>query len=469
MRATQWLGQALSTEFAGVELGDRRRNERLEWLADKLMAAPSVGFPQAVDTPSELEGVYRFLRNDKFKPEKVLEPHISATVERVRSAGLCLVAHDTTEVALGGASERAGLGTTSGGAQGFFAHVALAILPGEERLPLGVLGLKRHVRTKYKGGRARRSVDIRKDPERESLRWPAMLEAVHSRCPDSALVHVMDREADIYEVLSKADELGARHVIRSAQDRATDEVGVRLHAAIADLKPRITRTISVSKRLLNERTHSAKSHPPRKARTLKVAIGARRSTVQRPTTCKTGPSSIELNVVRVWERRPKKNEPPVEWVLLTTEPIDTADDLEVIVDCYRSRWLIEEFFKALKQGCSLEKRQLESYQALSNALAVFLPIAWRLLLMRSLGRVAPGQPAKTILSETQLQLIKLKFRLPDVPATVEEALYAVACLGGHLRNNGLPGWQTLGRGYFKLLDFEVGFQLAQALAKCDQS
>lgn len=244
MRATQWLGQALSTEFTGVQLGDTRRNERLAWLSDKLMAAPNVGFPQAVDTPSELEGVYRFLRNDKFEPEDVLEPHVLATVERVRSAGLCLVAHDTTEVTLGGASRRSGLGTTSGGAQGFFAHVALAILPGEERLPLGVLGLQRHVRTKYKGGRGRRSVDKRRDPERESLRWPAMLEAVHSRCPDNELVHVMDREADIFEVLAKAQELGARYVIRSAQDRTTDEVGVCLRAAVADLKPRITRTIS---------------------------------------------------------------------------------------------------------------------------------------------------------------------------------------------------------------------------------
>lgn len=200
-----------------------------------------------------------------------------------------------------------------------------------------------------------------------------------------------------------------------------------------------------------------------------MAIGARQITVQRPPTCKTGPSSVELNVVRVWETKPKQNEPPVEWLLLTTEAIDTADDLEVIVDCYRSRWLIEEFFKALKQGCSLEKRQLESYQALSNALAVFLPIAWRLLLMRSLGRAAPGQPARTILSELQLELIKLKFRLPAIPETLEDALYAVARLGGHLRNNGLPGWQTLGRGYFKLLDFEVGFHLAQTIARCDQS
>ena len=139
------------------------------------------------------------------------------------------------------------------------------------------------------------------------------------------------------------------------------------------------------------------------------------------------------------------------------------------MDCYRSRWVIEEFFKALKQGCSLEKRQLESYQALSNALAVFLPIAWRLLLMRSLARVAPEQPATMILSEPQLLLIKFKLRLPAVPQTIEQALFAVARLGGHLKNNGAPGWQTLGRGYQKLLDYEIGFRAARSLTRSDQS
>ncbi|MBE7485493.1 MAG: hypothetical protein HS104_36685 [Polyangiaceae bacterium] len=61
MRATEWLNQPISVEFEGAILGDRRRSDRLKWLAEKVMTSPGVGFPQAVDTPSELEGVYRFL------------------------------------------------------------------------------------------------------------------------------------------------------------------------------------------------------------------------------------------------------------------------------------------------------------------------------------------------------------------------------------------------------------------------
>lgn len=469
MRATEWLAQPISGEFEGAKLGDSRRSDRLKWLAEKVMTSPGLGFPQAVDTASELEGVYRFLRNERVAAAEVLEPHLLATAERVRSEGVCIVAHDTTEVTLGGSSPRTGLGATSGGGQGFLAHVALAVLPGEDRLPLGVLGLHQHVRTRHKGGRRRHSSDRRKDPERESLRWPAMLEAVHSRCPDSQLIHVMDREADIFEVLAKAQELGSRYVIRSARDRGTEEVGVCLRAAISELEPQLSRTISVSSRPRSSRAHAAKEHPPRNARSAEVGVAGRRLTVVRPRNCKHPMAAIELNVVRVWELAPMEGEPPIEWVLLTTEPIDTTAELATVVDYYRSRWVIEDFFKALKQGCSLEKRQLESYQALSNALAVFLPIAWRLLLMRSLARVAPEQPATAILTEPQLLVIKFKLRLPAVPNTIGDALLAVARLGGHLKNNGMPGWQTLGKGYEKVLDYEIGFRAALASLGSDQS
>ncbi len=465
------MRQPISVEFCGAKLGDRRRSKRLLWLAETVMAAPDAGFPRATSTASELEGVYRFLRNEQVKPKQVLAPHIRATVERVKAAGPCLVVHDTTEVTVGGKSKRAGLGPTSSKAQGFFAHTALAVLPGESRVPLGVLDLRHWARTEHKGGRGRHSRDKREDSERESLRWPAMLETVHVRCAGAEVVHVMDREADIYEVIAKAQELGARFVIRSSQDRATDDDDdiVRLRAAVEQLEPRVFRKIFISKRPETCMTRSAKTHPPRNAREVEVAMAARTVTVLRPQGCRTGPAAIELNVVRVWEPSPAENEPPVEWVLLTTEAIDTDEDIERVVDTYRSRWVIEEFFKTLKQGCSLEKRQLESYHALSNALAVFLPVAWRLLLMRSLVREAPELPARAVLTPIQLQLLQLKLKLPSLPQTVQEALYAVARVGGHLRNNGLPGWQTLGRGYFKLLDYEIGFQFAQALLRSDQS
>ena len=179
------------------------------------------------------------------------------------------------------------------------------------------------------------------------------------------------------------------------------------------------------------------------------------------------PETVRLNVVRVHTKSAGQGVDPVEWRLVTSEPIDTAEDVAAIVDGYRARWLIEEYFRALKQGCAYERRQLESKHALLNALAVFTPIAWQLLALRQLSRDRAQLPADAILSPLKLTLLQ---RHPDVRlrpnATIRDAMLAVAALGGHIKNNGEPGWQVLGRGYEDLLLLERGAALALG---CDQS
>ena len=140
-----------------------------------------------------------------------------------------------------------------------------------------------------------------------------------------------------------------------------------------------------------------------------------------------------------------------------------------MVDAYRCRWTIEEFFKALKTGCAFEKRQLESAHALSNALAVFAPVAWRLLLLRTLARHTEA-PATAALNPNQIECLRAFMlerhgrKLPGV-LTARDAMLAIAKMGGHITNNGDPGWIVLGRGFDRLLDVELGF----AIARSDQS
>ena len=173
--------------------------------------------------------------------------------------------------------------------------------------------------------------------------------------------------------------------------------------------------------------------------------------------------------MRVWEPSPPNGEPPVSWTLYTTEPIETAQQLLAVVDYYRSRWVIEEFFKALKTGCNFEKRQLESYHALSLALAMFIPIAWRLLLLRSVSRKAPDAPARVIVTDVQLQLLRHRLKLAEIPQTAQAAAYAVAKLAGHLKRNGDPGWLSLGQGLEILVTMEAGWKAAMAAQRSDQS
>jgi hypothetical protein len=136
-----------------------------------------------------------------------------------------------------------------------------------------------------------------------------------------------------------------------------------------------------------------------------------------------------------------------------------------IVDWYRARWTIEEYFKALKTGCALEKRQLGDLHALSNAVALLAPIAWRLLLLKSESRVHPEDPANSVLDDDELKVLRLVARrrpLPNNP-TVSDAMHAIAGLGGHLKHNGPPGWITLARGYEKLRNLTAGWNLRRSI------
>jgi hypothetical protein len=461
---------SIATEFAGAELGDPRRTRRLQKIAEGAMQAPDAGFPRMVQNDSELEGIYRFFGSGRVSPRGVLEPHLRATVERMREAqGPVLVAHDTTDLTFGGLHARDGLGVTNGKQQGFFLHLALAILPGEERLALGTCGMLRLCRTEYKNTARRSSREIAKDPTRESLRWSQLVDQVEDRCDGVDCIHLMDREGDNFDLFALLLRRQARFIIRGHYDRVLD-TGAHLRARLANLRPQAYRDIEICERLDDgRRTTNKQKNPPRNGRPARVAVAGCVVTIQSTETAHAPEAELTLHIVKVWEPKPPRNEPAVSWTLYTTEPIETAEQLLAVVDHYRSRWVVEEFFKALKTGCAFEKRQLESYRALSVALAVFLPIAWRLLLSRSISRVAPEAPATMIATELQLELLRYKLKMGSAPATAKDAAYAIAKLGGHLKRNGAPGWITLGRGIESLLLMEAGWRAAMAAQRSDQS
>ena len=124
-------------------------------------------------------------------------------------------------------------------------------------------------------------------------------------------------------------------------------------------------------------------------------------------------------------------------------------------------WWIEELFRSLKTGCQFEKLQLESSAALNNAFAVMLPVAVRLLALRDLARTCPDAQASEVLTALQLRVLRVHEHTRKMPLkTAREAMLAVARLGGHIKNNGDPGWLVLGRGYEDLLALEAGARLA---------
>jgi hypothetical protein len=456
----------LLAEYGDAEFGDLRLTRRMLQIVASVSPDPSASFPVAADNDADLEASYRFLNNDNVVPARILAPHVRRTVARCGAVTRVVVPHDTTEFNFG-KSAREDLGFVGRGQSfGFYGHFALAVDGDEQRQPLGVLGFEIH-RRDGKKGRQRGHIALQIDPNNESKRWLTMVERSAEVLGDCAAIHVMDREGDSYALMASLVEGGHSFVIRMAAAKravvgaAEPTVGDMLKYAAFLTE----RDVPVSPRGKSLMPSYRKRYPERDGRTASLHISATRVTLRRPDSANRSPHpTLTLNVVHVTEPNPPDGEAPIEWRLWTTLPVGTAAEALRVVDDYRCRWRIEEYFKALKTGCAIESRQLETHDALVNALAVFVPVAWRLLLLRTLSRNTE-QPATDVLSPVQLRCLAAELvrrRRPPMPAkpTARDAMLGVAGLGGHIKNNGDPGWIVLGRGLDRLLLIEVGYRLA---------
>jgi len=129
-----------------------------------------------------------------------------------------------------------------------------------------------------------------------------------------------------------------------------------------------------------------------------------------------------------------------------------------------TRWVVEEFHKALKTGLGIEKLQLETGAALMAAVALLSVVALRLLQLRELTRLLPDAPAAASgLSELELQVLAAKTQC--TLTTIRAVALALGRLGGHLnrKHDGLPGWITLWRGYVTLQTLVEGARLFHKL------
>jgi hypothetical protein len=460
---------SLVAEMSTGELGDQRLHDRRDRLMTILEEHPDTAFPEACADDAEVEALYRFLRNRRVSLPALIEPHLIATQARCAALREVLVIHDTTDMVFAGETPRSGLAALGKGRQGYWVHAALAVSADGLRAPLGVLSLAPFVRKIQAPGTHKDERARFEDPDKESRCWRDGIAAVRTRCGDTIdAIHVMDRAADSYELFAAMIAQGDRFVVRLTYDRyvVTDEGPGRLHAATARTVVLCEQQVTVAPRRAGNRPlHARQKHPPRDGRVATLQYAAQHLALQRPQGRQYAelPVTLAVQVVTVTEIAPPPGEAPVAWRLITTDPVDTVEQVQQIVAWYRARWMIEEFFKAVKTGCAYEKRQLESLATLLVALALLVPIAWQLLLLRHLARAAPDGAATVVLSRRQLQVLHAApagARLGPAP-TLRAALLAIARLGGHLKQNGDPGWLVLGRGMQKLLWMETGWAAAE--------
>ena len=99
---------------------------------------------------------------------------------------------------------------------------------------------------------------------------------------------------------------------------------------------------------------------------------------------------VEVNIVLVSEASPPPGEEAIEWLLLTTLPIDSLEATLRVIEYYECRWMIEIFFKTLKSGCKVESLQFEETSRLEPCLGVYLIVAWRTGGVRETNCVGAG-------------------------------------------------------------------------------
>ncbi len=444
--------------FERAQLGDPRRVRRAKSLAESLAREPNASLPNAWQSEAELEAGYRFLRSPHAGFEELMGAVQEASRERALEARSVLVIHDTTDVTCPSASTDE-VGFLQTGKAGFFVHHALAVDEAARR-PLGILWSQLWGRSRRSRGRGRQQAGsvFAAQKERESDRWlEGVAEGQAWTAGCERVVHVMDREADSFRLFEEMQQLGASFVVRLRHNRRTSSG--KLLDVLEGLEIRTRRQVWLSPRAA--KTTPRSTYLGRSAREASLEVTAACVDLKPPRYVDAEP--LQLNVVRIQERGAPEGVRPVEWLLGTSLCIAKRSDLERIIDIYRTRWLIEEFHKALKTGCMFEKRQLESFQSLTTLLAFSYPLACELLRVRTRARDANTR-AIEVLRRSQLDCLRAHRNarpLSENP-TAEEALEVIAGLGGHIRCNGPPGWQTLAKGYRELLAFEAGWLAAKA-------
>jgi hypothetical protein len=116
-----------------------------------------------------------------------------------------------------------------------------------------------------------------------------------------------------------------------------------------------------------------------------------------------GATDFQVNVMYAKEQGTTKN--PLEWVLLTTEEVETEQDVLRCLEFYRKRFLCEEVHKALKTGCEAEERKLDD-ENMDRLLGVLLPIAIRIVQFRDLAQQEPEASCLRVFSEEERKCLE---------------------------------------------------------------
>ncbi|NQV32509.1 MAG: IS4 family transposase [Phycisphaeraceae bacterium] len=473
-------------EFNEVDLGDKRLNARLVKLCDSFSEAPESPINQACEDWAETKAAYRFFQNENVDVGQIMAAHCDKTSMRATNHSTILALQDTSYLVYTNHPKTQGLGKISmkKGKQidkiysrGLVMHTCLAVTT--EGTPLGLLDQKIFAR-KLRPDHKRRKMgkkhihDVLPVEEKESFRWIEALDATMMASAGTQVVTVCDRECDFYDFFKAADQKSTSVLVRASQNRTVNRDSRYAEKDVKKLWDHIVSQPEAGSYIVNisavQQTRHSKGRTARTAQ-MGIKFGEFRMNPPRnnPKHKTETLPDIKLFAIHVLEKHPPEGEEPVEWMLLTNQPVTTLEEACERVHWYSLRWRIEMYFKVLKSGFRVEACRLGTADRLICYLTVMSIVAWRLFMITLIARTNPSLPCSQFLSEQEWTVLAAKSSRNGCPPTrsptIADALIWIAKLGGHLarKGDGSPGTLTLWRGWKRLTDLTEGWALANHL------
>jgi hypothetical protein len=464
-----------SREFGAVELKDKRLTKRVVQIAAGMAADPQGSIPKQNKAPHQSKAAYRLFDHERAIMDSLCNPHWQQTRLGCSHCPVVLLIQDTTWLDYSAHPQTQGTGwcnyhrkknKTTG--SGLFLHSVLAVEPQGQGMArvIGLAWATLYARNgePLRGNQQKRS-QRRKSSDRESMRWIEAVQQIGKSPPLSRFIHVGDRESDIYELYEQTQTHSVGFVIRLKHDRnasvghdtpdtcgSEDRKGSSIKEICRQMKVSASQQLWISPRA------------GRAGRWAKLSISSAAVTLWSPQINRTG-RALRCWALRAWEENPPADvKEPVEWMLLTSEPVNSGEDALRIVDYYGCRWLIEEYHQCLKSGCKVEQRQLEDATRLEPLIGMLTIVAVRLLQMKNDVRLTPEKPAiECVPPELVQTLAKLIKEKNPERMTVRRFTHEVAKRGGFMgrKGDGEPGWRTLWHGWQELSLIHAGYEMAK--------
>lgn len=448
-------------EAKGARLVDNRYRRVLSDVLDAKLASADVSFSKACGNALR-QAAGRLVRHDEMGPDDLLVGHYEATVERFTGESLIVVAQDSTSYTYSTHTATTGLGPVNDSKTAFGIHQHAALAMTEEKLPLGVLYAKFWVRPEEgRSAGKRRDAPIE---EKESFKWCETADRVGELCAPylsggGRVVLAGDRESDIFELLARGRPAGMELLIRACQPR---NVELQISQRACSLLEATDFVAPLGQYDLNVPAKSAQA-----ARVAKMELRAAYVMVQPPQNG----TARAMKPVPAWVVTTKELVPdgathdPLNWTLITTMDASNPEAAHRIVNLYSCRWQIERLHYTIKSGCHAEKLQMDDAATLCNTLALYIIVAWRLMYITHVARVAPETPASAIIDETELAVLEQQTGKPV--NTAADVIIAIAKSVGfeHYKNGPPPGVKTIWLGLRKLEAMAEGWRLAMAFVR----